>query len=535
MQWQSSEQLKELLCELVSWESETFSIGEKQFPIRLREKLATLSYFTDNPNYLQTIEVDQGRSFLSAFYRKEENKKTVVLISHFDTVPTEEYGSLQPLATQPKLLTQAFLDNPGLLNEAAQADLKKGDYLFGRGVMDMKMGLTLHMHLIEKAIENSWDTNLLLITVPDEEVNSAGMRSAVKHIANLKKELDLDIQLFLNSEPSFSQDPTDLQEYIYTGTIGKIMPAVLCYGKETHVGEPMKGINATFMNSYLTTEMEFNLDFLETVYGEITPLPVSLEQKDLKLHYSTQTPYQSYALYNVFLMKRSAEEIFEIFEKTANDAMEKCQAQYEKVCQSANVQPIGKIQTISYKKLYEYSIKKLGESYVEELIADVMKKDDLDDRQKSIYIADQLMIHSKELAPAVVLLFAPPYYPPANSKDDTLVQDLVELLLKEAQQYDIPLREMNYFNGLCDLSYCQNTSDIGWHSYEENTPVWNRSYTIPFEEMKEISAPVLNVGPFGKDAHQISERLHTKSAFIEMPELITKVIQHINSSKEFVK
>ena len=531
MQWQSADQLKELLCELVSWESETFSLGEKQFPLRLREKFVSLPYFKGNPKHLQTIEVDQGRSFLSAFYQKEGITKTVVLISHFDTVPTEEYGSLQYLATQPELLTQAFAQHPDLLNETAQEDLAKGDYLFGRGVMDMKMGLALHMHLIEKAIEREWDTNLLLITVPDEEVNSAGMRGAVTHIAELKKELGLDIELFLNSEPSFSQDPTDLQEYIYTGSIGKIMPAALFYGKETHVGEPMKGLTASFMNSYLTAEMEFNRDFLETVYDEITPLPVSLEQKDLKTHYSTQTPYRAYALYNVFLMKRTAEEIFSLFENTAKIAMAKCQSRYEEACSAADVEATAKIRTISYEDLYQYSLQKQGSTKVEEIIQHIMANDALDDRQKSIRIADQLMIYNQELAPAVVLLFAPPYYPPASSKDHQLVQELVHLLLEEGKKYDIPLNEKHYFNGICDLSYCQNATNDGWQSYVHNSPVWQRSYEIPFEAMAAISAPVMNVGPFGKDAHQISERLHVKSAFIEMPVMLTKVIEHINKKQ----
>ena len=57
-------------------------------------------------------------------------------------------------------------------------DLKSGDYLFGRGTMDMKMGLALHLHLLEIASSEKWPINLMLLTVPDEEVNSAGMRAA---------------------------------------------------------------------------------------------------------------------------------------------------------------------------------------------------------------------------------------------------------------------------------------------------------------------------------------------------------------------
>ncbi len=43
--------------------------------------------------------------------------------------------------------------------------------------------------------------------------------------------------MFLNSEPSFSQKAADEKHYIYSGTIEKIMPAALFYGKETHFVE----------------------------------------------------------------------------------------------------------------------------------------------------------------------------------------------------------------------------------------------------------------------------------------------------------
>ena len=132
-------------------------------------------------------------------------------------------------------------------------DLETGNYLFGRGTMDMKMGLALHMQLIEKASVEKWPINLLLTTVPDEEVNSAGMRAAVTELVRIREEQGLTYKLFLNSEPSFSQNPTDIEEYVYSGTIGKIMPAALFYGKETHVGEPIKGMTANYIASYLDT------------------------------------------------------------------------------------------------------------------------------------------------------------------------------------------------------------------------------------------------------------------------------------------
>lgn len=528
--WQSASDLRALLCELVSWGSETFSEGEQQFSLKLYDKLRSLDYFRKDSEKLQLWDVDFGRQVVSAFYDSGLTKDTVVLISHFDTVQTEEYGDFQHLATMPEQLTRFFEDKPTLLNRAAQEDIAKGDYLFGRGVMDMKMGLCLQMQLLEKAIEDKWPINLMLVTVPDEEVNSAGMRKAVEHIAKMQADEQLRMKLFLNSEPSFSQGPTDINEYIYSGTIGKIMPAALFYGKETHVGEPLKGMTAPYMSSFLTAEMEWNERFEESDLGETTPLPVSLQLKDLKDQYSTQTPYRAAALYNVFLMKRSAAEIMNIFEEVTQQAMMKCQAKYDELCQRKGIEGIGQIKTIRFNDLKGYALEKLGQEKIEAIEAEVFTMDALDDREKSFKLADQLMIHCQELAPAVVILFAPPFYPPANSSNHPLIKNIVDDLLQAAASYEIPLKHIHYFNGICDLSYCQFVLDEGWQVYETNTPVWGKTYSIPLKEIAEFDAPVLNVGPFGKDAHQISERLHIKSAFEEMPELIEKVIKKVIES-----
>lgn len=535
MMWNTPEKLRSLLCELVSWESQTMTKGEQLFSSKLKAKLQQLQYFKENPSYLKLCDVDRGRQVVSALYKNSHVNETVVLISHFDTVQIEEYGSFIPIATMPEVLTNAFKADPSMLNESAKKDLVSGDYLFGRGVMDMKIGLALHMQIIERAIAEKWPINLLIVTVPDEEVNSAGMRQAVKLISELQEKENLKIKLFLNSEPSFSQGPTDLKEYVYSGSIGKIMPAALFYGKETHVGEPLKGMTAPFMSAFLTAEMEWNEKFLEEDFGEQTPLPVSLKLTDLKEQYSTQTPYRAISMFNVFLMKRSAGEIMNLFEEVAKEAMRKCQTRYEVICKKQGVSTIGKIRVVRFEELYTYAVNKMGIKQVKELKKSILSNDTFDDREKSLRIADQLMIRCQELAPAVVLLFAPPYYPPVNSSEDSLIQGAVSLLLEEAKKFNIPLEQIHYFNGICDLSYCQFQAVKDWKTYEKNSPVWGETYDIPFEEMSKFSAPVLNVGPFGKDAHQISERLHVKSAFEEMPVLLYELLKYVSKNSQVVE
>ncbi|AQU80674.1 M20/M25/M40 family metallo-hydrolase [Planococcus faecalis] len=526
--WGTPKDLRTLLCELVSWESRTLTEGEKEFPFKVENKLKQLDYFKQHPEFLALHEADQGRNLVMALYEHPKAADTIVLISHFDTVQTEEYGDLEQLAFRPEELTKKLFERKDDLPEEARADLESGNYLFGRGTMDMKMGLALHMALIEKASMENWPLNLVLLTVPDEEVNSMGMRKAVSELVNLREERGLSYKMFFNSEPAFSQKPGDEKHYVYSGTLGKIMPAALFYGKETHVGEPLKGMTANYMASFLSQAMEWNALYRESDLGESTPLPVSLQQKDLKMQYSTQTPYRATALYNVFLMKRNAAEVMELFEQTAMQAATMCNTAYSGLCRREGIEGIGEVQVLRFEQLLEYAEAKRGVRFVSKLKAEILAHPEWDEREKSLRIADKLMIQCHELAPAIILLFAPPYYPAVNSSEDPFIMECIATVKRAAAENGVEVDQVHYFNGLCDLSYV-NYSDPGngWSSYERNTPVWGETYSIPFADMLELRAPVLNVGPFGKDAHQYTERLHMDSAFVHTPHMLESLMKSL--------
>ena len=529
LMWSTPESLRSLLCEVVSWKSMTLSDGEREFPYKIQSKLQDIPYFKEHSDLIELTDADHGRKFLTAFYKHRQATETVVLISHFDTVNTEEYGDLEALAFEPEMLTKALHDRKDELPDDARIDLESGNYLFGRGTMDMKMGLVLHMSLIEKASQEQWPINLILLTVPDEEVNSSGMRAAVSKLNDLREQHGLTYKLFLNSEPIFAQQPGDEKYYLYTGSIGKIMPSALFYGMETHVGEPLSGITANYIASYLTQRMEFNPLFQETVLGETTPLPVTIQQNDLKMEYSAQTSYRATALYNVFVMKRTAAEVMELFKQVANEAADDCNATYQRICEREGVDPVGKIRVLKYEELLKHAVNKFGSDYVETVKTTVRDHMEWDDREKSFRIVDTLMIQCQELAPAMVLLYAPPYYPAVNTSEDPLVEECVEFVKQfGTSEFNLSIERIHYFNGISDLSYVNYEDNAGgWQVFEANTPVWGDTYSIPFAGMQELNAPVLNVGPFGKDAHKKTERLHIQSAFVELPKLLENMVQNI--------
>ena len=528
MLWQSPEQIEDLLCRLVSWESRSGTQGEIEFPFNLKKELSRLEYYMTNPGFITLHDAGKGRNALSALYKNSDAQKTIVLISHFDTVHTKEFGSNSQLAFVPEKLIKHFKERISDFPEDIQNDIQSDEYLFGRGAMDMKAGLALHIHLIEKAIEEEWPINLLLVTVPDEEVDSAGMRAAIERLDGIRIENDLDFSLFLNSEPSFTQYPDDPNYYFYSGSIGKIMPSALFYGVETHVGEPLRGLNAHYMASFMSQKMEFSDAFSEEEYGEKTPLPITLKYYDLKEEYSAQTSNHVATLYNVFTMKQNAADIFNTYHNLVEETMDECQKHYESLCNREGVHPVGTIRTLSYKALHDYMADKYGSEKVESIISEYVDRSDLDDREKSLHIANRMVTYCKELAPLAVTLFAPPFYPAVNASEEPLVRSLASLTNEFlTENHGIEPKEIHYFNGISDLSYVTyDNYDDSWESYKSNTPVWGRTYSIPFEEMQKLQAPFINIGPFGKDPHKLTERLHRKNAFEITPKLLEKVIEH---------
>lgn len=525
--WQTSEQLENVLYELVSWRSETGTKGEKDFAYKFKDKLEELDYFINHPSHIKMHDAGKGRHAVTALYKQENIKQTIVLISHFDTVHTASFGVNWQLAFQPHKLKQHFQKAIHELPTEVQEDVKSGAYVFGRGIMDMKMGIVLHMHLLECAIREKWSLNIILLTVPDEEVGSSGMRTAANHLVKLQSTYDLMYSLFLNSEPSFTQTPNDPNYYIYSGSIGKIMPGALFYGVETHAGEPLSGINAHYMASFLTNEMEYNGKFMEQHGDERTPRPVCLKIYDLKKEYSTQTSTHVAALYNVFIMKQSATEIMNQFKTIASEAMLKCQETYEAICKQEGVPPISPIQILTYEELVNYASEKLGNAKINQLHHEVLSNTEADEREIAVHMTDVLIAACQELAPATILFYAPSYYPAVNSSDSPVIQDkimLTQQLLK--REFNVEAKQIHYFNGISDLSYVNYDQEDGsWKAFKANSPTPESIYNIPFRAMQQLEAPVLNIGPYGKDAHKLTERLHKKSAFIVTPYILRRLMK----------
>ncbi len=82
-----------------------------------------------------------------------------------------------------------------------------------------------------------------------------------------------------------------------------------------------------------------------------------------------------------------------------------------------------------------------------------------------------------------------------------------------------------FYPYISDLSYAaapREENAVG--SLKNNMPGFGIKYNLPIEEMQKLNLPVVNIGPFGKDAHKFTERLEKDYSFNIAPRLVYQTI-----------
>ncbi|MDP4550154.1 M20/M25/M40 family metallo-hydrolase [Alkalihalobacillus macyae] len=533
--WQTKETLMYLLTRLVEHHSVTGTYPEVALAEYIHLQLQDLSYFKENPDQLALHPTSDGRSFVTGLVKNGDSKKTVILISHFDVVDVEDFGQLKNLAFSPYDLTEEIYKNLDKMPEDVQEDLKAGEWLFGRGVMDMKAGLALQMSMLEKASMGAFDGNVLLLTVPDEEVNSLGMIEAVPVLVELANEYGLHYTACLNSEPVFTNYPGDQNLYVYTGSIGKLLPGFFCYGQETHVGEPFSGLNANYMAAEVTRELELNADFCEVIDGEVTPPPTNLMQKDLKEEYSVQIPHVGVTLFNVLGMESSIQDITDKLLKAVRIAAKRIEDRYiERATEFSKLQTyVPKpfhVMVLTYEQLHERAVELFGEAEIkrrQDYITANFK--DLGDRDLSTRMVFDLAALCKEDGPMIILFYNPPFYPAVSSRHDPFIQETIkEIVSYSKENHQVTLKPQHYFPGLSDLSFVglERTKET-IQPLMDNMPLYGQSYELPLDALEQLKIPVMNLGPKGKDAHKWTERLEITYSFETLHDMLPYTIRKL--------
>jgi len=64
---------------------------------------------------------------------------------------------------------------------------------------------------------------------------------------------------------------------------------------------------------------------------------------------------------------------------------------------------------------------------------------------------------------------------------------------------------------------------------EANTPTWRTRIRHDYQAIQVLDLPAINVGPWGRDYHQRTERVYMPYAFSGVPELIWRIVDDLLS------
>ena len=485
-----SARAQEIALELTSWPSVTGTAGEAEFAHRLQEYLR-LKWLDENIMFFVDA-VSNQRSNL-AVLKRGRSAQTIVLTGHFDTVPYDDYGALADLALDPETLTRSIINRLRQSDDNSQAvrDFESGNFLAGRGLLDMKAGLAAGLAAMEAY---SGDATILFLAVCDEEETSAGARAAAPMLKNLEKQFDLEIKLVINLDAISDQGDGSHGRVVTYGSIGKLLLTAFVHGKQTHAGYPQDGVNAAYVAAELLTEFELSPLLSERTGEELAAPPTALHAKDSKTGYNVTTPQQAWIYWNTMQHQRSAADVFDIAMDHAKRAVERAKARIN--------HDIDVISFAELKGKHAYNLPKQDPSL------------NLPEQSR---LATLAIIESLGVTrPTVIMGFGSIPYSAVSLRD----KSLRATISKAVQPFG--LGSVNYFAGISDMSFFgEASSDLS--VVASNTPVWGTSFTLA----EPAGYPCINIGPWGRDYHHWLERLHAPYAFETLPKVLLAVIDAV--------
>lgn len=539
--WNPGARVRELSCRLVGWGSETGSVGEAEFGDKLAGLLRDCPYFKANPDHVRLIDShgDPMTKSVVALVRGS-GSRALAMAGHYDVVSIENYRDLAHLAFNPESLLEALTEDlesrPLSAGEQrALDDFRTGDFLPGRGLLDMKSGVAAGIAVLEAfAAEPVRQGNLLLIATPDEERGSRGMRSLRDALPDIAAEFGLSIEAGINLDATSDQGDGSEGRAIYRGTIGKALPFALVVGHSSHASYPFEGISAQLIASEITRAIEGNPELCDRAGGETSPPPICLEAKDLRGGYEVTTPERVWVAFNWLSHHWSAKDLLVRFEQSiagaASEAISRFNQRaeaYGAVLGSPQSALVSAAEIISAAELADRVYAIGGTAALDRLRELEHQAQEADDPLAlTRAVIDAMVSEAGITGPTIVYGLSSLVYPATHiahiAEHGRLAEAIETARLEHEASGGQPLKYREYFAGISDMSFFGHRPVNADATYvAANTPANTLIDRIPGDV---LSFPVVNIGPWGREYHQRLERVYAPYAFEELPRLLLRIV-----------
>lgn len=510
----------------------------------------------------------------------QASASTVILLCHYDTVGVEEYRALDAAhsgamafnAAAAREALRAFLGNDThnpVVRDLQERWQEDWAWLAGRGSLDMKSGVAAHLAVLRQLWQEreTLKGNVLLLATPDEETESVGVLSALRQLLNLRAAQNLTYLAVINSDYTAPRSDDDSERYLYTGAVGKLLPSFYVLGDPTHVGEPFRGVDAAQVAAELVRRINLNVDLSDAwtralgLAPEVAVPPMTLRLRDLKETYNVQTSAEAVVYVNWLTYSLSPaaalSKMLAVAQQALSAVLSERAAQFVRY-KGQQPTPLNFAPTVvSFAELCrmawapfekESDGPEAQETWLRQTMETVraaLSSADADARELSWRIVARLAQQAGLRRPAIVVFFAPPFYPHSQPHDNAATHALMNVLqrMKDspegslAQKFQRAMRQFpnptltlrGFYPYIADHSYLQLDETVRGQidSLVGNMPLFGRGYTLDFEAMAQLDCPVVNIGPWGKDAHGLAERVHMPYSFEVVPQLIYETVGEI--------
>ncbi|MCH4166456.1 MAG: M20/M25/M40 family metallo-hydrolase [Megasphaera sp.] len=513
-----NERVMQLLRQMISIHSETGTDGEVEIERYLHCLLSNMPNVMCGMIHAPHDLLDRS---LVYGYVAGKRKDTVVFLNHHDVVGIEAYGSLQDHAYTPDLILKDILRTE--TDEDVLKDAKSGDWLFGRGSCDMKGGAAAQLAVFEEYAYHPGEVSLLYVSLPDEEAYSAGMRTALSVLKDLRDTYGLVYRILVNSEPNSKVNGKERGAIrAYTGSVGKMLPVVLVQGKTVHLGNYKYGVNPIGILSRLIATTEGDMSLTDHCGDEVTPPPAWIYLRDRKQHYDVSLPQRAAACANFMTYGKTPDDVMYILMDAARHAVAQT---LEGLSYTGEVKVISAAELMKQAMVYPGFDVFYKNIYNNSFVA--LQKGESSYAGETIHLLEQILNFTNMTQPMVVIAIAPPYYPAADSLaiDDGTFPGLLETIRSVTD-----VTYGRYFNGISDCSYCCPNPNLDEEMVQKNLLLWGKSYGFDFTAMAEMQIPFLLLGPWGKDLHERTERVHISSVSEKLPAVLEKIISYVSKT-----
>jgi len=556
---------RELALALTSFSSITDSDGETRFAFFLRDLLAEWPFFKANPDrirLIRTMDDPRERYALVASVGGAPDsaiRPAIILTGHYDVVSDGNYGSLAPWAFDPEALAPRLVS--ALEDEAASGaargtrageterraldDLRSGDFLPGRGLLDMKAGLAAGLALLEdRAIEvmNTASAGirqadgalpleaLVFLAVPDEEGSSRGMLSAVRALPAVLESWGLKALAAINLDAAVDQGDGSAGRAAFLGSVGKMHPFALFIGRPTHAGAPFDGINPALLAAGFASGVECAVDlFDQPVTDNPPPPPTILYFRELRDHYDVTTPSSVFVSLNVLTHRDGPEAVLGACSRLALESMQSAGSMLRSRAETFSRStgqcfspPDHEPRVVTWVELAQTA--RIADQAAFEALELKMRNSPEGIPALAEFVAAAALIAGLE-GPAALVGLAPPYYPRAMldpSSDKKLIAAVVAAAEAVAESTAQSIVVSRFFPGISDMSFLNPRDDADARLFAAAAcPLGLDPLPAGF------SCPVINIGPWGREYHQRLERVHAGYAFEVLPVLLERTVAGI--------